>query len=72
VIVDPPSTIRPVLEEAAILDRDRCLADPRRHLVGSDRLTVALRRDHAEQRSVGGIDERVLADPRGPERAQVA
>ena len=61
-----------VREEAPVLDRDRRLPDPDRHLVGLDRLAVALGRDRPEQRSVGRVDERVLPDPDLPQRVEVA
>src|SRR5262249_37800978 len=61
-----------VLVEAAILDGDRGLGKPRAHVVQGDRLAVALRRDRAEQASVGGVDERVLADVDWPQAREVA
>ena len=61
-----------VLEEATVLDRDRRLADPERHLIGLDGLTVSLGRNRSEQRAVGRVQERVLADADRPQRAQVA
>ena len=61
-----------VREEAPVLDRDRRLREPGRDLPERDDLPVALGRDHAEQRAVGGVDERVLADLRLLERGEVA
>ena len=61
-----------VLEEASVFDGDRGLANPERHLIGLDWLTIPFGRDRPEQRAVGGVQERVLSDPDRPERAQVA
>src|SRR5207244_579604 len=58
--------------EAAVLDCDRRLAHPEARGAKGDRLPVALGRDRAEQRSVGRVDERVLADRDRPERAEGA
>ena len=54
-----------VLVEAAVLDRDRRLREPRAHLLERDGLPVALGRDRPEEGVVGGVDERVLADRDG-------
>src|SRR4029077_20166352 len=51
-----------VLVEAVVLDRDRCLAHPRADAPEGDRRAIALSRDRAQQRAVGRVDERVLAD----------
>ena len=61
-----------VVVEAAILDGDRRLAEPRRHLAERHDLPIPLGRDHAEQRAVRRVDERVLADPGRAERVEVA
>ena len=61
-----------VLVEAPVLDRDRRLRHPRADLAERHRLAVPLGRDRAEQRVVGGVDERVLADRDRPQRVQVA
>ena len=61
-----------VAVEAPVLDRDRGLrhpgADPRER----DDLPVALGRDRAEERPVGGVDEGVLADPHLVQGGEVA
>src|SRR4029079_5240013 len=51
-----------VLVEAVVLDRDRRLAHPRADAPEGDRRPVALGRDRAQQRAIGRVDERVLAD----------
>ena len=61
-----------MLVEAPVLDRDRRLRHPRAHPRERDDLAVALGRDRAEQRAVGGVDERVLADPDLVQRREVA
>src|SRR5437764_546463 len=61
-----------VLVEALILDRDGRLRDPVRHLAELQRLPVARGGDRAEQRAVGGEDERVLADPQRAESVEGA
>ena len=67
-----PSRSTPaVLEEPAVLDRDRRLPDPERHSVGRHRLAVALGGNRAEQRAVGCVEERVLPDRGRSERAEV-
>ena len=61
-----------VLVEAPVLDRNRSLCEPRRHLPQPERLAVRRRRDRAEQRAVAGVDERVLAERDRAELAQRA
>ena len=56
-----------VLVEAAVLDRDRRLREPRAHLLERDGLPVPLGRDRPQEGVVGGVDERVLADRDGTE-----
>ena len=53
---------RAVLPEPPVLDRDRRLRQPRRHLRERQLLAVPLRRDRAEQRVVARGDERVRPD----------
>ena len=69
---DPLRVDPAVLVEPPVLDRDRRLAEPGRDLRERHDLPVALGRDHAEKRAVGGIDERVLADLGRPQRGEVA
>ena len=61
-----------VVVEPAVLDRDRGLREPRRDLLERDDLPVPLRRDDPEERAVGGVDERVLADLRRSQGGEVA
>ena len=59
-----------VLVEAPVLDRDRGLRHPGRHVAELQRLPVARRRDRSEERAVRREDERVLADVQRAERVQ--
>jgi hypothetical protein len=61
-----------VVEESAILDRDRRLREPGRDAIERHDLPIPLGGDDTEQGAVGRVDERVLADPRRAERGQVA
>ena len=61
-----------VLVEAAVLDRDRRLHDPRADLLQRHRLAVVLRRDRPEQRAVGRVDERVRTDRHRAQRRERA
>src|SRR4051812_36320636 len=61
-----------VLVVAAILDRHRRLSDPRADLAQRDGLPVPLRRNRAEPRAVGCVDERVGVLEDGLETAEVA
>src|SRR5581483_8136829 len=61
-----------VLVEAAVLDVDGSLPQPRTDPPERDRLAVPFGRDRAEERAVGRVDERVLADPDRPERRERA
>ncbi len=63
---------RAVRPETTVLDRDGRPGHPLAHRGQGDRLPVLLRRDRAEQRTVGRIDERVLSDVDGPQRVEVA
>ena len=69
---DPLVVDAAVLVEAPVLDGDRRLRHPRADLGERHRLPVALGRDRAEQRAVGGVDERVLADRHRLERRERA
>src|SRR5262249_11198886 len=51
--------------EASVLDRDRCLRKPVRHLPERQRLSVRRRRDDAEQTHAVRVQERVLAEREG-------
>src|SRR5947208_6434209 len=68
---DPDVVDAAVLVEAAVLDRDRGRRQPARHPAEADGLAVPLRRDRAEERSVRGVDERVLTDRDRPQRAEI-
>ena len=61
-----------VLVEAAVLDGDRRLRHPRADLLQRHRLAVVLGRDRPEQRAVGRVDERVLADRHRAQRRERA
>jgi hypothetical protein len=69
---DPLIVERAVLPEAAVLDRDRPLREPRRDVTELQRLPVRLRRDDAEQRAVPVEDERVLAERDRPQVGEAA
>ena len=58
--------------EPAVLDRDRGLRHPGADARQRHDLPVALGRDRAEERPVGCIDERVLADPHLVEGGEIA
>jgi hypothetical protein len=58
--------------EAPVLDRDRRLRQPGRHLLELQRLAVGLRRHDAEQRAVVRVEERVLPERDRTQRVQAA
>src|SRR5262249_37780634 len=60
-----------VLVEAPVLDGDRRLRQPRAYAAERYGLAVLLRRDRAEQRPVGRVDEGVLADRDGPQAREI-
>src|SRR5581483_12288638 len=59
---DPVVVEGAVVPEAAVLDRDRRLRHPLDDVRERERLAVLAGRDRAEQRPVGGEDERVRAE----------
>src|SRR5438552_3271898 len=69
---DSPVVEAAVLEEAAVLDRDRRLRQPARHLPELERLAVLVRRDRPERGAVVGEDERVGADSERAQRVERA